>query len=113
MNADQIPSVWNYDDKRYAPVSVEETDGGVLYGFKTELTAQIEVRRINGADNTKKIEVFCGESREEAVDLEHCYYSWEVDPVTKRTPRCAVRFVFLDLTHELLIRIGLIMFPDT
>ena len=95
MNADQIPSVWNYDEKRYEPVSVEETDGGVLYGFETELTAQIEVRRINGADNTKKIEVFCGESHEEAVDLEHCYYSWEVDPVTNRTPRCAVRFVFL------------------
>ena len=46
-------------------------------------------------DSAKKIEVFCGESREEAVDLAHCYYSWEVDPVTNRTPRCAVRFVFL------------------
>ena len=91
MNADQIPSVWNYDEKRYESVSVEETDGGVLYGFKTELTAQIEVRRINGADNTKKIEVFCGESREEAVDLEHCYYSWEVDPDINRRTLLALR----------------------
>lgn len=85
---------------------MEETDGGVLYAFETELTAQIEVRRMNGADHAKKIEVFCGESREEAVDLEHCYYSWEVDPVTNRTPRCAVRFAFLPQCRKEELRVS-------
>ncbi len=106
MKADQVPSVWDYDEKRYEPVLVEETDGGVLYAFETELTAQIEVRRMNGADHAKKIEVFCGESREEAVDLEHCYYSWEVDPVTNRTPRCAVRFAFLPQCRKEELRVS-------
>lgn len=98
MKADQIPSVWNYDEKRYKPVRVEETDSGVLYEFETELTAQIEVVRAvhtERADDTEKIRIFCGESREEAMDQEYCYYSWEIDPVTNRSPRCAVRFVFL------------------
>ena len=106
MKADQVPSVWNYDEKRYEPVLVEETDGGVLYAFETELTAQIEVRRMNGADHAKKIEVFCGESREEAVDLEHCYYSWEVDPVTNRAPSCAVRFAFLPQCRKEELRVS-------
>ncbi len=35
MKADQVPSVWDYDEKRYEPVLVEETDGGVLYAFET------------------------------------------------------------------------------
>ena len=100
--ADQVPSVWNYDEKRYEPVFMEETDGGVLCAFETELTAQIEVRRTVHAENvdttdtdTGRIRIFCGESREEAMDQEHCYYSWEIDPATNRSPRCAVRFVFL------------------
>ncbi|MFR7390114.1 MAG: hypothetical protein ACLUTU_14995 [Blautia faecis] len=25
---------------------------------------------------------FCGESEDEALDLEHCYYSWQPNPVT-------------------------------
>lgn len=96
IRADQDPSVWNYTEKRSDPVSVEEINGGVLFGFETELTAQVEVIwRTGQSDNTKGTRVFCGESREEALDEEHCYYSWEIDPQTNKSPRCAVRFVFI------------------
>ena len=32
---------------------------------------------------------------EEALDVEHCYYSWQPDEKTGRCPRCAVRFAFV------------------
>lgn len=90
---DQRPSQWEYAEKTYLPILTEECQGGVLCEFETELTAQIEVtfRKCE-----KAVHVYCGESREEALDRENCYYSWMVDRDTGRTPRCAVRFAFLD-----------------
>ena len=89
----QRPSHWEYAEKTYMPVHIEECNGGLLCEFETELTAQIEVKF---TDEKKEVRVYCGESREEALDREHCYYSWLTDPDTGRCPRCAVRFAFLD-----------------
>lgn len=93
----QNPSIWEYAEKKYEPVSMEEIDGGVLCEFETELTAQIEVKKQKKSDKGKwhSMRVYCGESREEALDKEHCYYSFEVDFDTKRCPRCAVRYVYI------------------
>lgn len=89
---DQDPSRWDYNEKGYQPVAVTDTGEGVLFEFETELTAVLQVTWKNGY---RPITVCCGESREEALDPEHCYYSWQPEEETGRTPRCALRFAFL------------------
>lgn len=88
----QDPSSWDYSEKTYLPVNVEMCENGTLYEFETELTAVLE---LNYRDSYHPVRVYCGESREEALDREHCYYSWKPDPQTGRCPRCAVRYVYI------------------
>lgn len=88
----QDPSVWEYSEQVYLPVSTEIYEDGVLFGFETELTAALE---IHDGRKDRRLRVYCGESREEALDREHCYYSWTPDPETRRCPRCAVRYAFV------------------
>lgn len=65
-------------------------------GNSEEISDAGNCRRESGfGDNCDVLEVFCGESEDEALDLEHCYYSWQLDPVTNRCPCCAVRFAFI------------------
>lgn len=65
-------------------------------GNAEEISDAGKCRRESGSgDNCDVLEVFCGESEDEALDLEHCYYSWQPDPVTNRCPCCAVRFAFI------------------
>lgn len=90
---DQDPARWDHSEKSYDPVKTERIDGGVLYEFETELTAVLWVRCPR--ERLEEMTVYCGESREEALDRAHCYYSWRPDPDTGRTPRCAVRFAFI------------------
>ena len=90
---DQNPSQWDYSEESYQPVKTERINGGTLYEFETELTAVLWVQC--GAKRMKEVTVYCGESREEALDREHCYYSWQPDPVAGKCPRCAVRFAFI------------------
>lgn len=91
----QDPTVWEYTEKEYKPVQISEVNGGVLAEFETELTASVYVNCVSDRLRTEDMEVFCGESREEALDLEHCYYSWKPDSVTKRCSCCAVRYAFI------------------
>lgn len=93
----QDPSCWNYSESVYLPVNVEEYGGGVLYEFETELTAVLE---IICKDNYRPLRVYCGESREEALDREHCYYSWTPNQQTGRCPRCAVRYAYIPDCHK-------------
>lgn len=83
------PSQWEYSEKVYEPISVEAVNGGVLYGFETELTAALEVLG-EGAPT-----VYLGESRAEALDTVNCYYHCTPDPGTRRCPRQALRYAFL------------------
>lgn len=86
------PSQWDYSEQIYEPVHIEPCRDGVLYEFATELTAVLEVQDRCGY---RPLVLCCGESREEALDPEHCYYSWIPDPQTGRCPRCAVRYVYI------------------
>ena len=88
----QDPASWDYSEKIYLPVHVEACGNGTLYEFETELTAVLELDDKNGY---RPLRVYCGESREEALNREHCYYSWEPDARTGRCPRCAVRFAYI------------------
>ncbi|MDE7334613.1 MAG: alpha-L-rhamnosidase [Lachnospiraceae bacterium] len=93
----QNPSCWDYSEDVYLPVSVEACGGGLLYEFETELTAVLEIKDKKGY---RPLRVCCGESREEALDREHCYYSWIPDARTGRCPRCAVRYAFIPDCQE-------------
>ena len=86
---DQDPAVWNYSEKVYFPVHTERCQDGFLYEFETELTAVLQIS--GAAEDTA---VYYGESREEALDTEHCYYSWKPDP-SGQCPRSAVRFAYI------------------
>lgn len=89
----QDPVHWDYSERIYTPVKTECVNGGTLYEFETELTAALWVRCEK--NRMRQLTLYCGESREEALDREHCYYSWRPDPVTGKCPRCAVRYVFI------------------
>lgn len=89
---EQRPSQWEYSKKTYLPVLTEQMEDGVLFGFETELTA---VLRVTGNIKVEELEVFCGESREEALDTKHCYYSWHPDAETGECPCCAVRYAYI------------------
>lgn len=96
----QNPVKWDYSEKIYQPLRVTDTGEGVLFEFETELTAVIQVESAAVKLQSRQLPfseltVFCGESREEALDLEHCYYSFRPDPETGKTPCCALRFAFI------------------
>lgn len=88
----QDPSVWEYDEAVYRPVHIETYENGIICEFEAELTAVIEIDYKRGY---RPLNVCCGESREEAIDQKHCYYSWNPDPQSGRCPRCAVRYVYI------------------
>lgn len=89
----QDPAIWNYSEKTYLPVRKEPCSDGVLYEFETELTAVLQVTGTK--ERLEEMTVYCGESKEEALDREHCYYSWKPDPSTGNCPRSALRFAFI------------------
>lgn len=90
----QDPAEWEYSEKLYLPVRTERVQGGTLYEFETELTAVLWVQ-CPAEQPMEALTVCCGESREEALDPQHCYYSWHPDAHTGKCPRCAVRFAFI------------------
>ena len=89
----QDPARWEYSEERYRPVKAERIGDGVLYEFETELTAVLRVEAPR--ERLAGMRIYCGESGDEALDKEHCYYSWALDRSTGETPRCAVRFAFI------------------
>lgn len=98
-NKHQDPEIWTFSEKIFEPVSEETVAGGTLYTFETELTAVLELKFSDNSDISESdlsaFRIFCGESREEALDTENCYCSWYPDRVTGRGPRCAVRFAYI------------------
>lgn len=93
IRPDQDPVRWEYSEEIYLPVKIEHIDGGVLYEFETELTAVLHIGC--GRDRLEGMTIYCGESRDEALNRDHCYYSWTPDPDTGNTPRCALRYAFI------------------
>lgn len=89
---DQDPTVPEYTEQVFLPVSVEEVQGGTLYGFATELTAVLEINA--PPEQYQGHTVYCGETREEALAGKDCYHFWQPD-AQGRCPRCALRYVFI------------------
>lgn len=92
---------WPLLEACYEPVAAEAVNGGALFTFETELTAELEV---TGPANPPT--VYLGESRAEALDTANCYYSCIPDPETHRCPRQALRYAFIpgDQPEQLSVR---------
>lgn len=92
IDKSQNPTRLDYKEKMYLPVKETRCQNGILYEFETELNAVLQAERLMDYHDIK---IYCGESREEALDMEHCYYSWKVDPKTGKTPCCAMRYAYI------------------
>ena len=88
---EQNPEIFPFEYKRVLPVAKEKTDGGILYDFGTELFGYIN---INGADGKDVLDIFYGESREEALDTAYSCISDSVSGDTDyRLRQRAYRYV--------------------
>ncbi len=68
----QDPQVFEYTKDLCLPVSMERVNGGVLYDFGRELTADTLIK-INGEERPERVTLCYGESRTEALDTQLCY----------------------------------------
>ncbi len=84
---------WPMLEKTFNPVRAEAVQGGALFTFETELTARLRI--VPRSPGGMPERVFLGESREEALAGDQCYFSCRPDPETGLTPRQALRFAFL------------------
>lgn len=87
---DQNVADWPLLETCYEPVATEAVNGGTLFTFETELTAELEV-----TSPANPPTVYLGESRAEALDTANCYYFCTPDPETHRCPRQALRYAFI------------------
>lgn len=69
--ADQDPQRFEYTSCLCMPETEREADGGILYDFGTEITAELLVR-ITG-DRPERVTLCYGESEAEALDTQMCY----------------------------------------
>ena len=65
----QKPSEWKLARKRMEPMNGEQVDGGLLLDFGKETMGYLVLEDIQGEG---LVEIYYGESREEALDKEHC-----------------------------------------
>ena len=84
---------WPMVETCYEPVAAEEVNGGALFSFETELTAELEVQVISEKEALPL--VYLGESRAEALAGKDCYFFCRPNPATRRCPRQAMRYAFL------------------
>ena len=68
-NAGDTPTRYSLRWRQKLPVSQEETEWGVLYDFGRESFGHLDFRKPIGSGN---VLIYYGESREEALDKEHC-----------------------------------------
>ena len=91
--ADMNPEVFPFEHKSVLPTAKETVDTGVLYDFGTELFGYLNITH---ADENGELDIFYGESREEALDTD---YSYITDRVTggcdHRLRARAFRYVYI------------------
>lgn len=67
--AEQKPSEYRLQRRHDEPVKVERTRRGILYDFGKETFGYLSFGQLSGRGN---VYIYYGESREEAMDAEHC-----------------------------------------
>lgn len=78
VRAEQNPMEFEYTVKPCRPVSVQQINGGTLYDFGEELTADTVIEF--GPGGSKEITLCYGESKAEALDTELCYLKQVISP---------------------------------
>ncbi|MBQ8439856.1 MAG: alpha-rhamnosidase [Clostridia bacterium] len=90
---EQNPEIFPFAYKNVLPITKEKVNGGILFDFGTELFGYLN---LNGADEKNEIDVFYGESREEALDTEYSYITDQVFGKSKyRLRQRAFRYVYM------------------
>lgn len=86
------PEKWQYLQEEVYPVSITESDDGVLYDFGEEMTASV---RCLWYRDVQPVLLCYGESETEARDVENCYYRQEINSAKETIPVRAFRYLFL------------------
>jgi Glycogen debranching enzyme len=94
----ELPSAFTLATEPAFPVSEECKKNGILYDFGKETFGQIVFNKIKG---NGKLNLYYGESPEEALDAEHCelFDSKEIDicePTTLTEPSRAFRYLYVE-----------------
>ncbi|MBE6121103.1 MAG: alpha-rhamnosidase [Erysipelotrichaceae bacterium] len=91
---DDDPAVFPFSYKEIRPVSQEEISGHILYDFGLETFGPLHISRTK---EMGQVDIFYGESREEALDEEYAYLREHI-PAAEGTYTCkarAFRFVYI------------------
>ncbi len=90
---EQNPEEFPFEYKNTLPIAEEKINGGVLYDFGTELFGYLNV---TNAEKEDEIDVFYGESREEALDTEYSYITDKASGESSyRLRQRAFRYVYI------------------
>lgn len=95
---EQNPEIFPFEYKNVLPITKEKVNGGILFDFGTELFGYLN---INGVDEKDEIDVFYGESREEALDTEYSYITDKISGKGNyRLRQRAFRYVYIKPLSE-------------
>ncbi len=95
---EQNPEMFPFEYKNVLPITKEKVNGGILFDFGTELFGYLN---INGVDEKDEIDVFYGESREEALDTEYSYITDKISEKSNyRLRQRAFRYVYIKTLSE-------------
>lgn len=93
-SSEKSPEVFHFEYESLSPVSLDVTEGGVLYDFGKETFGYLN---ISGADPEKELGVYYGESREEALDTNHTYTLEHIGSKSDyRLTQRAFRYIFIE-----------------
>ena len=88
---DQNPEVFPFSYTHKEPVSVRKTEKGLLYDFGTEVFGYVNI-----AGSKEKMGIYYGESEAEALDIDYCYITDEVEgQMSYRLKQRAFRYVHI------------------
>lgn len=93
------PEIFKFSYKRIFPLNVEEINGGKLYDFGKESFGKLVFENISaGSDN---FTVYCGESKEEALDAEFAVVRVNIftDKEKYVSESVAFRYVFIPMCN--------------
>lgn len=86
------PSVWEYKTRMVLPEETAEEGNGLLFTFSNELNGTLEIHFPKGF---RKTLICYGESRNEALDVENCYYSQLLTKEDDTICRRAFRYIYI------------------
>lgn len=93
FSPDDDPEVFPFSYQPLSPVSVRNTQGGTLYDFGKETFCRIFA---DGADPEETVGIYCGESKEEALDRENATIRFELTGQENYCIQpCAFRYLFV------------------